>query len=617
MIPSGLLACAVLVAPGVAGEFATLRLGHGGHGKVGKWLPVSATATGLSAGTDVELRAEFPDPRGDICVEIADSGTVEADGSVQLSGFFRSGRLEGTAVVTIADTSTDDVLCRSTLAFGEDVLPDPDNAVQKVLTLRRLDVYTLLTIGDVEGIEELLRNVRAYSGDKSVLQGVNLDSLAALPADARGLDAVDLLLLTDDFQTSPEQTQAIRQWVRDGGHLFISSGGTVSGLVNSELGAWIGDRFEIQETPLLVRRFSPLEAFVPGASRIQTNLNLKEGWPVAAIRSRQTTALVDSLDGPIIGSQSIGGGVVTIVAVDLNQLPFNRWTSLPEFYEVLFFGEKLNRQTAGKSRSSRISQSGVSDLATQLLAAVDAAPEVGTWSTWAVMAMLVAWLILIGPLDYLLVTRFLQRPHFTWFTFPLFILGGVMAVVSWAGHSPGVRLQQLDVVDVSSEGIEQFLTARTWMSVSAPETMKADLTAFAAFGRSDPAAGDSVAEDSVVMNTTAGEPLLSWTGRAEDVFGAMYRQGGIGLGRQSFQHDGKKGAHLTKLPLLINGSRAFEAVWHQQLPNDRPLINSELSVSGFGMLNGTFSHNLPGAISNWIIVHGNRAYRADAAGRQL
>ncbi|APZ92338.1 hypothetical protein [Fuerstiella marisgermanici] len=611
---SGVLHCVDINAA----EFESLRLGLQGQGKVGTWLPISATATDLPAGQLVELQAAFPDPRGDNYVETTAVAVVPNSGMASLHGYFRSGRIEGTGVVSLVDSETGETLVRRTVLFGEDVaLPDPEVEVQRRLQLRRMDALTLLTVGGgaggIAGVEEFLRNAAVYSRDRSILQSVQLGDPSELPDDVDGLDAVDVILMADKFETSPQQAGAIQQWVRDGGRLIVSTGGTVDKFLASDVGRWVGEHFGIEDAPIAMRRFNGLEAFVSGATRIQTNLSGKDSWPVARLTSGQTKALVDSLDGPILGTQSIGAGIITVLAVDINQLPLNRWTSLPQFLEVLVFGEKLSPTSADRRRTSRVSQSGVSDLGTQWLAANDAVPIAGQWSTWSVMAMLAAWLILIGPLDFLLVTKVLKRPHLTWLTFPFLIVCGVMLMVQVAGKSGQLGMRQLDVLDVMEDGNSSYLHARSWLSVSASETMRAEFHAEPTLElpgmKFDHATKTtkSDASDASAANKAAAVQL-TWSGRPEDVFGAMYRKGGMGLGQQTFRHSRLSPDTVTNMPLLTNGSRSFKAAWHASGP--QPLVESSLTVSGFGLLKGTFHHNLPEPITDWIVVHGNRVYRA-------
>ena len=598
VIISGLFA-AFCCQSTIAGEFENFRVGLDRQGKVGRWLPVEMTATDLPVGETVRLQAAFPDPRGDICIETVAIAEVPDSGTLTMTGFVRSGRLEGTARFSVVHE--DEVLCRHSIFFHEE---DPDDAepsaVQRSLTLHRMGVISLLTVGEVEGIPEFLRNSEALLSGPGQLRNHFLESVAQLPEQLEGLDAVDLILLTDDFSLSELQAEAIGQWVTDGGHLIVSTGGTVPQLLENPLGSWLTQYFELGSEPIEMRRFSNLEAFVPGASRIQTNLRGRQAWPVAAIGSNQTAVLVDSLDGPIVGRQSIGGGVVTLVAVDINQPPFDRWPSLPQFYEVLFYGKKLQEAGSVRRNGARISQSGVTDIGTQLLATVDATPPGGQWSAWSIMAMLVVWMIVIGPLDYLLVTRLLKRPELTWATFPACIAVGAIGIWYLSGSEDDLQVHQLDLVDITGNAEERNMTTRSWISVSSPDTVRINCEA-----------KPTLLESSVETSRIG----LGWCGRAEDVFGAMYRKGGVGLGQQAFQHSVESEASLSGVPLLADGSRGFQAICHHK--TDAQLYESELSVSGFGMLNGKFTHHLPGDLSQWIVVHGNRVYQSAGPDSQV
>jgi len=598
-IPKRVLYAAIavmcVVTPSYATEFESLQLGFQGVGKVGTWLPAAATGQGLPAGETVQLRAIFSDPRGDDCVEIVDQGNVDDDGNTSLSGYFRSGRLEGMGQIQITQ-SDGKVLCQQTITHGPKVLPADNNAVCSKLNLLRLEVPFLLTIGKVTGIEELLRNADNFSDDQQLLHGVHFDSLAELPINSKGLHAIDLLLITDNYNTSAAQATTVQEWVLKGGRLFVSVGQSVSALVESEFGTWLDDRFGFRNQPINTRDLSALQGFVPGSTVMR---RWDRPIEMAVLNNDQVVAEVKSLDGILIGAESVGAGFVTIVAIDLNKKPMTDWASLPQLYEVLFLGKKLSANTTQESRTSRISQSGISDLATQMMATVDSVPETGRWSTWAIMALIAAYLLLIGPLDYLFVTQVFKRPQITWITFPLLITIGAVGMYFLAGSDGRLQLNQLHVMDVVPAGDGSYTHTQSWMSVSSSQTMRGDLTA-------------TIALPELLANSDKIELNLEWSGRPEDIYGGMYRVGGIGLGRQSYIHNSQSPEKLTGVPLLTNGSRELVADWQLTTPDQ--LVSSDLSVSGFGLLNGTFSHSLPFEISDWAIMHGNRVYRTRSTG---
>ncbi|MCA9047866.1 MAG: hypothetical protein KDA89_04015, partial [Planctomycetaceae bacterium] len=480
---------------------------------------------------------------------------------------------------------------------------------------------TLLTVGEVAGIEEFLRNAAFYSPNtaKPVLRGLKLPNLEAFPDDLRGLDSVDMILLTGDFSLNTQQHTALQQWVRSGGELFVSSGRSVDRLLASRLGEWLQPLFQIAGESVGVRNLSTVQSFVDGATRLGT---MFDDVPMLRMDSDQTVSIVDSLNGTVVGSQSVGGGVVTVLGLDLNESPMKNWPSLPQFYEMLILREKLTRQSVQASRSSRISNTGVSDVGTQLLAAIDATPSGGGWSTWSVMAIIIAYLLLIGPADYFLVTHILRRPQWTWVTFPLLITAAAATLYACTEQQSDLRLKELHVVDIVPEGDSEFRHVRSWMSLSTGETMRADLSADPVFPApltadvAETTAGDSTGTETITAENPKSA-FLTWCGRPEDVYGGLYRIGGIGLGNQTYRRHSAGSAikntedissnGLTGVPLLTDGSRAFQSEWCASFP--KSVIQSQLSVSGYGLLNGTFSHNLPSPVRNWILVHGNRIYR--------
>ncbi len=61
----------------------------------------------------------------------------------------------------------------------------------------------------------------------------------------------------------------------------------------------------------------------------------------------------------------------------------------------------------------------MSDLGTQLQAVYDAISPETRWSSWQIMSMMALYVLIIGPLDYVVVVLLLKRAHLTWITFPL------------------------------------------------------------------------------------------------------------------------------------------------------------------------------------------------------
>lgn len=579
--------CLITAFPLRAAEVSSVDIGFHRTGQVGAWLPARVAASGLPGKSNVQLRVTSVDPRGNECAEYGGPGITDAGGSVELSAYFRVGRLEGVLFLDVVSQSDPNVvLCREAVRHEELTSSNADK--REVLKLTRHNTVFVLSVGEPAGVAEMVRDVNVRGNMH--IAGITLDSNAMLPTSAFGYDTFDVVILAGRFDLSTPQAESLHEWIRSGGHLLITSGANVQSLLDSKLGSFVEQRFELQPKTLPVRDLSALQSFVPGARRLETN---RETVPMAVVQSADARTVVDSVAGPIVVRRGIGAGIVTLVTVDLARKPLSDWNSLPELYENLLLGRHTGKRSA--ATGSRISNSGVSDVSTQWMACIDAQPSRGRWSTWSIMALVVAFMVIIGPVDYFVAVKLMRRPHLTWITFPLLIAAGTAGVIELSGRAEDTdQLHQVEIVDVLQDDDDHRVHVRSWMSLSSATTKRSQLKA------------SSVLQ---LPDVNASHPLLSWSGRAEDVYGGMYRTGGIGLGTQSYEHrlDSQKADQLTGVPLIVDGSTELLAEWTGR--SSVAIVDSRLTVSGFGLLQGTFSHSLPGTVHDWIVVHGNRVYR--------
>lgn len=608
-----LVTLAVLSSSSVsAAEFAELRLGFNGLGRVGNLMPVRVRVAECPPTTEVVLAMTAADPQGNLCQDLVARGQVGTDGLVALAGVFSVGRLDGSVHVALLDEKAGRILCERTIpvverdlrtatmaAADESAIPVPEVADR--LNLLRQSAWCLLCVGAPAGLRDMEQTQLNSRKDHVSFSVLSVPDVASLPDSRFGLDGIDIVLLTDDFSLTEVQTIAVREWVQTGGRLLISSGSKTEPLLESPFGNWVAPYFGIETPSLSVRDLAALQNFVPGAVQLQTN---RIGVPMTRLSADHARVIVTSLDGPIIARLGVGSGIITFVAVDLNQRPVNNWRSLSKLYEMLVFDELTESVASqGTTRSIRISSSGISDLSTQLSAVFDAIPPADRWSSWQIMAMIVGYLLVIGPLDYVLVVHVFRRPHLTWVTFPLLVLVGCGFVYAGAGKDkPGQIHRQLHVLDIAGARDGQTVHARSWVSLSSATTGRSNITAV-------PVGTAAVA----VADAATGVPArgsLRWSGRSEDVYGGMYRTGGAGLGRQKYQRtesevEGEQ--MLSSVPLLAEGSQCF-LLDRFGTHSGTPLFESGFSASGTGLIEGDLISRLPMPINNWIVFYGNRVY---------
>ncbi|MDA1232666.1 MAG: hypothetical protein O2856_17990, partial [Planctomycetota bacterium] len=489
-----------------------LRLGLGELGRVGCWIPIQLKASGFQSDSSVKVVVVASDARGDQCEDTVTTVIADNNGRISAASVFMTGRLGGIITVRLLDVNDrvlweHNVRSRASKDFSMSTVQGEAGAIQSDLRLLRHGPITFATVGIPDALAALANELAASKATREALAVMSVESISDLPVSRRGLDSIDFLYLVNGYDLSAQQTEAVEQWVISGGHLIVSCGSKLPQLLQSSVGDWLQPIFQIESILMHSQDLSGLQNFVTGSSQLQTYRN---PVPIMKLRSDQAWSVVDSINGPLMQRVSNGAGMISVVAVDLNQKPVNQWLSLPQLYEMLIFSTQLDTSESQSSRSGRISSSGVSDLATQLAAVSDAVPAGNRWSTWSVMLLMVVFLLVIGPLDYLIVVRLLKKPHYTWLTFPLFIVSACAIAVSWLGtrDAPFI-IRQVHLLDVAESGRVQTLHVRSWNSISSADSGNVSLIA-----KPSPLA---VNRDTEAVHEA--EMTVSWHGRPEDVYG--------------------------------------------------------------------------------------------------
>jgi len=575
-----------------------LSMGFNGVGRVGNWLPIRLQVHGLAATHECILTVIASDARGDQCESKVAAAVSDSSGALDIRGVFMTGRLDGPVRLRLEDTDGKIlwqhlVPCRAVGNSAGTERSESDLTVPVVAEMKLLRHHsqTVLVAGTPAGLGELDKELAANESTRDELSLLRVGSLSDFPETRRGLDSVDTILLVTEYGLSENQTEAIREWVLTGGNLLVSCGENLPQFLTSPIGQWLQPVFGIDQNLLASKDLTALQNFVSGSSQLQTN---RYDVPIVRLGADQPRIIVNSINGPLISRISSGAGVITMLAVDLNLKPLDRWLSLSDLYETLLFGRILEVGTEQTRRGGRISSSGVTDIATQLANAADAIPANERWSSWHAMLLMLVYLVVIGPLDYLLVVKLLQRPRLTWLTFPSMLVLACGLTLWWSGSQrAAATVRQIHLLDVSQGESRQFVRTRSWSSLSTSQSQygSVSVTDFL------PA----------IASANVSEKTLMWHGRSEDVYGGLYRPGGAGLGQQSSRRTELGEAKFTSVPLMADGSRAFLAESFSG-SSDSPLFESQLVMPGTGLLEGSFEHHLPGAVRDWVIVFGNRAY---------
>ena len=421
------------------------------------------------------------------------------------------------------------------------------------------------------------------------------------------LDAVDAIVIAagDRYEITEADSRVMSDWVASGGHLVISVGAQRASWLKSPMAEWVPVR-AAADRQMSDSDLRGLEALAVGSQRIPfqgrvrgTELELSDG-----------RTSVPSLTGPLVGVSAYGFGRVTMLSVDIDRDPLVRWAALPRLVERLVEGaEPVEAVIGGDGASSTrtrgggaLSHSGISDLKTQLHGVQDEFEQVSRLEIWQVLVLVIAVLLLVGPVDFLFVRHVLKRPRATWVTLPLMILAMTL-VAAWVGVSANGRdvlVNQLDIVDVDT--VTGRIGGRTWATIYSADSQRFRIEARSAGWTDGSAPAGPGGEDREVV----------WSGVPEESFGGMHRGGRRTLGEPDYRvATGVSESMIDDLPVAVWSTRTMSASWRTRIASP---VTGSLESTGVGQLSGELRHELPGILDDWLIAHGNRVFLARSSG---
>lgn len=254
-----------------------------------------------------------------------------------------------------------------------------------------------------------------------------------IPPAASALLGLDVMVFADvdTGRLSVEQQQTIADWVLAGGHLIISGGPnyrlTTAGLV---------DLLPVDiEGTTPVDDLTPLARFAgrPGDNLREPDVILATGTPRPGAE-----VLVSIGETPLLIRRTYGAGLVDYLAADPGLEPFRRWAGRAALWDALIFVPQQSPSWAD----------GLQDWA-MADRAVRQSPGFALPSVLEIVGMLVTYIIIIGPLNYL-VLRLINWRELAWLTIPAVVV--IFSVLTYfTGFSlrgTQITLNRLSVVQV-------------------------------------------------------------------------------------------------------------------------------------------------------------------------
>ncbi len=306
---------------------------------------------------------------------------------------------------------------------------DGEPLLSQKLTTRVVDAWTPTIVVVAERPEGIVADIRAGTTLANMNPPVILTvTPEELPARVEAWSAIDRLVWQDVDTTllSEEQLTALRGWVGAGGRMVVAAGTTGT----STLGGLPPDLLPFLPTGTVDAPKTDLEQLLGTLPADATTL------PAVAGILQEGTVLGRTGDAVFAAQRSVGQGAVTLLGIDPSTDPIAGSA----------MASGLWRRFLPTSASGAVVNPLMLTDDSQIVMALSNLPSVDLPDLGVLFALLLLYIALIGPLNYLVLRR-LDRREWAWLTMP--VLVGIFAV---AAYGLGATLKGTDTI-VNQVGI--------------------------------------------------------------------------------------------------------------------------------------------------------------------
>jgi hypothetical protein len=487
----------------------------------------------------------------------------------------------------------------------------------------------------------------------------DVQQVKQLPTRWFGYQAVDVIILPsgtevfiEELSKDRSRSEALTEWVRRGGRILIAAGRNqqfvqellrkmkllhcdipgkevvklglgpthlIAQLFGAQTLAPVGAPLGSIAQVLVASKVATLDAFAlkPGLVGLaqwlgqQQPLRSPDGVEIAKLVPGAGVDVPASEGGlgkparPLVVESACGLGHVLLVAFDIDAAPFIGWAGQTAFWTRV---QKMLEPPLPKPSDPNRLRFGIDDrqeLASLMQDSLESFGEITVISFGWVALLILLYIIVVGPLDYLFLKKVVKRLEWTWVTFPAVVLV-VSALAYFTAYwlkGNDLKINKIDIVDIDlnppldEKDPRPQVYGSTWFTLFSPRIQNYTVGI-------EPAEPDWGAAGGGKADQHA--PLVGWMGRPENVYGGTGRSGSQSLFRRSYEYTEGASA-LVGVPIQVWATKSFYARW--ELPGPPP-FNADLrhAPADSRVLIGTITNNLPVELQDVVLLHMNKYY---------
>ena len=489
-------------------EITRLEVGFNGQCKVGVWTPVRVTLRGGNQSMSGRVSITTADGDGTpsrVWTPVERPCSIRPNHDTSILMYVRFGRIK--CELTVKYHVDNKVACRR--IFQTKDKNGPGYFTPPISATRTM----ILVIGsDPVGVEEAIR-LQRQPKDREPL-AARVKDVTKMPTAWYGYEGVDTLVLSTSkpeiykkLSPQSDRIQALEKWIRLGGKLVLSVGREAETVLKP--GAPLAQFAPgILERVVPLRQTGPLESYSRGQTAVPQSTAVRTGIPAANLTSVRGKVDLSEATLPLVIRTPYSFGQIVFAAIDLDQPPLAGWSDRGLLVARLL--DMPTKPSEKLKKSSIVMHVAYNDMTGQLRSALDRFTDVRLVPFWLVAVLVIGFVMLIGPVDYLLLRKLGRRMTLTWITFPtiVIIVSAATYVASYHLKGNEIRINQVNLIDIDTTSGQ--LRGTSWANFFSPKVNRYDLS-FEPFLPND---------------NTGNRPasIIAWLGLPGTTLGAMNPQ---------------------------------------------------------------------------------------------